>query len=54
MGLLTIAVFLVLWPLAIIWALNMLFALGIAYGFWQWLAVAVLVCTVSSAKFSKS
>lgn len=31
------------WPLAIIWALNTLFAtLSIPYSFWTWLAVAVL------------
>ena len=31
------------WPLAVIWALNTLFALGIAYTFWNWLAMVVLV-----------
>lgn len=29
-------------PLAVIWALNTLFSLGIAYGFYEWLAVFVL------------
>lgn len=29
-------------PLAVIWALNTLFSLGIAYGFYEWLAVLVL------------
>lgn len=29
-------------PLAVIWALNTLFGLGIAYGFYEWLAVFVL------------
>ena len=29
-------------PLAVIWALNTLFGLGIAYGFYEWLAVLVL------------
>lgn len=32
-------------PLAIIWALNTLFGLGIAYNFWSWLAVVVLNLT---------
>lgn len=32
----------VLMPLAVIWALNTLFTLGIAYGFYEWLAVLVL------------
>ena len=32
----------VLFPLAVVWALNTLFALGIAYSFWTWLAVLIL------------
>ena len=32
-------------PFAIIWALNTLFALGIAYTFWTWLATLVLSFT---------
>ena len=32
-------------PFAIIWALNTLFGLGIAYTFWTWLAVGVLNLT---------
>ena len=32
----------VLGPLAIIWALNTLFQTGLAYTFWNWLAVVVL------------
>lgn len=39
---LMVVVLLVLGPLATIWALNTLFALGIAYNFWTWLAVIVL------------
>lgn len=35
----------ILAPLAIIWALNTLFALDIAYNFWTWLAVLVLSAT---------
>ena len=30
-------------PLAIIWALNTLFSLGIAYGFYEWLATFLLL-----------
>ena len=30
-------------PLAIIWAMNTLFSLGIAYGFSQWLATFLLL-----------
>ncbi len=30
-------------PLAVIWALNTLFSLGIAYTVWTWLAVIVLL-----------
>ena len=29
-------------PVAVIWALNTLFQLGIDYTFWNWLAVIVL------------
>jgi hypothetical protein len=29
-------------PLAVIWALNTLFSLSIAYGFYEWLAVLVM------------
>ena len=32
----------IVFPFAIIWALNTLFSLGIAYTFWNWLAVVVL------------
>lgn len=32
-------------PFAIIWALNTLFALGIVYSFWTWLATLVLSLT---------
>lgn len=40
---LTIIIWVFLWPLAAIWALNTLFGLGIAYSFWNWLAMVVLV-----------
>jgi len=36
-----VIVWLMLWPLAAIWAMNTLFGLGIAYTFWNWLAVVV-------------
>ena len=39
----------ILAPLAVIWALNTLFALGIAYNFWTWLAVLVLTATFGKA-----
>lgn len=42
-GILTIVVLiLVFFPFAVIWALNTLFGLGIAYGFYEWLAVLVM------------
>lgn len=40
---LTVILWIFLWPLAAIWALNTLFAMGIAYTFWNWLAMVVLV-----------
>ena len=39
----------ILWPLAAIWAVNTLFGFTIAYTFWNWLAVVVL-----TAFFGKS
>jgi hypothetical protein len=44
----------VLGPLVLIWALNTLFALGIAYTFWTWLAALVLGWTVSGASARSS
>jgi len=37
-----IIVLLLLGPLAVIWALNMLFQLGLGFTFWNWLAVVIL------------
>ncbi len=39
----TLILWVFLWPLAAIWALNTLFGLAIAYSFWNWLAMVVLV-----------
>lgn len=36
-------------PLAVIWALNTLFALAIPYTFWTWLAMLVLTGTFGKA-----
>lgn len=41
-----LVVWVIFWPFAIIWALNTLFATGIAYTFWTWLAVLVLNLTI--------
>ena len=37
-----IIVLLLLGPLAVIWALNTLFLLGLGFTFWNWLAVVIL------------
>lgn len=37
-------------PLAIIWALNTLFSLSIAYTFWTWLAALILGAAIASPK----
>lgn len=37
------------WPFAVIWALNTLFAMGIAYTFWNWLAMIVLTAFFGKA-----
>ena len=31
------------WPFALIWAVNTLFGLGIAYTFWTWLAAFIMM-----------
>ena len=41
-------------PLAVIWALNTLFGLGIAYTFWTWLAVLVLSATIGGNRGSST
>ena len=46
---LTFVAWVFLWPLAIIWSLNTLFAMGIAYTFWNWLAMIVLVAFFGKA-----
>lgn len=40
-------------PFAVIWALNTLFSLGIAYTFWTWLAVVVLNLTWMNKQIPK-
>ena len=37
-----IVVLLLLGPLAVIWALNTLFQLGLGFTFWNWLAVVIM------------
>ncbi len=39
----------ILWPLAAIWAVNTLFGFTIAYTFWNWLAVVVLTAFFGKA-----
>ena len=41
-------------PLAVIWAVNTLFGLGIAYGFYEWLAVFVLSVFFNSPRVRKN
>ena len=42
----------ILWPLVVIWAVNTLFSFGIAYTFWNWLAVLILTITFGKANVS--
>lgn len=46
---LTILAWVFLWPFAVIWALNTLFSFAIAYTFWNWLAMFVLVAFFGKA-----
>jgi len=49
-GIIIIAILLIIFmPFAIIWAVNTLFGLGIAYTFWTWLATVVLTGTFGKA-----
>jgi hypothetical protein len=41
-------------PLLLIWALNTLFGLGIAYTFLTWLAALILGATVGGSRGSRS
>ena len=49
LGILLLIVWIIFWPFAVIWAANTLFAFGIAYNFWTWLAVVVLTATFGKA-----
>jgi len=51
-GVLAIVALAILWPLVIIWAVNTLFAFGIAYTFWTWLAVLVLTISFGKANIN--
>ena len=49
-GIVLVAIILVIFmPLAVIWAMNTLFGMAIAYNFWTWLATFVL-CGIVSPK----
>lgn len=49
---LAIIALVIFWPLVVIWALNTLFAMGLAYTFINWLAVLVLTMTFGKAQVS--
>ena len=51
-GVLAILALAILWPLVVIWAVNTLFAFGIAYTFWTWLAVLVLTMSFGRASIT--
>ncbi len=46
---LTVVLWIVIYPLLAIWSLNTLFALGIGYTFINWLAMVVLVAFFGKA-----
>lgn len=52
MFVLTAIAIIVLAPFLLIWALNTLFALGIEYTIWTWLASLVLTSTFGKANIS--
>lgn len=45
----TVVAWVFLWPFAVIWSLNTLFGFAIAYTFWNWLAMLVLVAFFGKA-----
>jgi ABC-type multidrug transport system permease subunit len=54
-GVIPLAILLVIfWPFVIIWALNTVFSLGIAYTFWTWLAMLVITMTFGKANVSEN
>lgn len=48
-AILAVVILMILWPFVVIWSLNTLFAFGIAYNFWTWLAALVLTGTFGKA-----
>lgn len=42
----------IFWPFVIIWALNTIFGVGVAYTFWTWLAMLVITATFGKAKLT--
>lgn len=45
-----VVVAIVFGPLLLIWSLNTLFSLGIAYTFWTWLASLILISFIATPK----
>lgn len=48
-----VAVLIIFWPLALIWSLNTLFPLGIAYTFKTWTAALLISILFGSKSSSK-
>jgi len=46
--LLVVVALVIIGPLLLIWALNTLFGLGIAYNIWTWMAAALLSIAIKS------
>jgi ABC-type multidrug transport system permease subunit len=51
---LVVAAFIIMWPLALIWALNLVFHLSIPYTFKTWLAILLLNIAVSSTNYRRN
>ncbi len=48
-GVLFLTIAILLWPFAVIWSLNYLFGLHLAYSFGSWLAATILLMVFSGA-----
>lgn len=51
---LLLTVFVLLWPLAVIWALNTLFGFSIPFTLWTWVACWIVIATLHVSRVSKN
>lgn len=52
-GIIALLALIILWPFVIVWAINTLFGLSIAYTFWNWLAALILLTAIKARVTTK-